>query len=92
VKIEAQTTSIISDFKRPIIGLKPNGPHISRLVRKPAYPILLPFDTKKSGAKVEKEMTAALNQSQHNPVNQIKFPMLNRLESNPAPSCFLFFP
>ncbi|KKM04613.1 hypothetical protein LCGC14_1762510, partial [marine sediment metagenome] len=47
-------------IKRPISGLRPKEPHISKLVRKPAEPIVYPLEIKKSGAKVENEIIDAL--------------------------------
>lgn len=72
----------------PITGLNPSEPHISRLVRRPAKPIVYPFEMKKSGAKVEKEMIDALNHIQHNPASHNKMPTFARLENNVAFSCF----
>ena len=65
-------------------GLKISAGHMTALVTKPAEVILNPVAFKKSGVKVNREMTAALNSIQAIPTIQIDVPASLILRKKPT--------
>ena len=72
-------------------GLITRPGHIAALVIKPAEAILNPVVFKKSGVKVNREMTSALNSIQAAPTTQIDIPASLILRKKPS-DCGVLFP